>query len=197
LSGRIAGIILRPRATLAALVLAPAWLTTWLLILMTWAICGGWLLSTDVGRQALVDERVRVVEALGGVVTDAEYAALQARPPWWVYFTSGGRLLLFPITTLAVAALLWLVARTSATATLTQALALAVHASVALAVGQVVATPLHYLRESLTSPLNLATVLPLMEQGTVASRFFGALDVFALWWITRGASPRSSWCLPA
>jgi hypothetical protein len=153
------------------------------MILLVWAGCGGWLLSTDVGQQALVDERVRIVETLGGTVTDAEYSGLQARPPWWMYFTSGGRILLVPITTFAVAGLLLAAARAhGAAATMTQSLALAVHASVALLIGQIVATPIHYVRESLTSPLNLATVLPLMEEGTLAARFFGTIDLFALWW---------------
>ena len=63
-----------------------------------------------------------------------------------------------------------------------QALAIVVHASVVLLVGQVIATPLHYVRESLTSPLNLAAVLPLMQDGTAPTRFAGTLDLFALWW---------------
>jgi hypothetical protein len=176
-------MVLRPRVTLAALVHAPAWRLPWLIILIVWACCGGWLLSTDVGQQALVDERVRVVETLGGRVTDAQYAELQAAPPWWVYLTSGSRVLLLPITTLAVAtAMLWVAHWEAAGASLAQALALAVHASVPLLVGQVLATPLHFVRESLTSPLNLAAVLPLVEAGTLPARFFGTLDLFVLWW---------------
>ena len=58
----------------------------------------------------------------------------------------------------------------------------ATDASVALLIGQLVATPIHYVRESLTSPLNLAAVLPLMEEGSLPARFFGTLDLFALWW---------------
>jgi hypothetical protein len=174
---------MRPRVTLAGVVAEPTWLATWSVILIIWAICGGWLLSSDVGRQALVDERVRVVESLGGVVTDADYAAMQANPPWWVYFTSGGRLLLFPLTTIAVAACVLVAARwAKVRATLTQALAVSVHTSVPLVLGQIVATPLHYVRESLTSPLNLAAVLPLMEAGTPQARFFGTMDLFAMWW---------------
>jgi hypothetical protein len=173
----------RPRATLAALVHAPAWLATWFVILIVWAACGGWLLSTAVGQQALVDERVRVVETLGGEISDEEYAALQQRPPWWIYFTSGGRILLSPVTTFAVAVLLLVTAGAAGTkVTMNQALAVSVHASIALLVGQIIGTPLHYVRESLTSPLNLAAVLPLIEEGTVASRFFGTIDLFALWW---------------
>jgi hypothetical protein len=180
---RIAGVVVRPRATLAAVAHQPAWITTWLVILCGWALCGGWLLSTDVGEQALVDERVRVVESLGGTVSDAQYTALQQAPPWAMYFTSGGRLLLWPLTSLVVAAAVVAVARAyGARATFVQALALVVHASVALLIGQLVATPLHYVRESLTSPLNLAAVLPLIEDGTLAARFFGIFDVFVLWW---------------
>ena len=180
---RLAGVVLRPRATLAALAAVPAWAATWSVILTVWAVCGGWLLSTDVGQQALVDERVRVIESLGGTVSDAEYAAMRAAPPRWVYFTSGARLLLLPFTTLVVAALLVASARASgANATWAQGLALAVHASVPLAIGQAVATPIHYVRESLTSPLNLAAVLPLMEAGTMPARVFGTFDLFAMWW---------------
>jgi hypothetical protein len=117
------------------------------------------------------------------VVSDAEYAALQADPPWWVYLTSGGRVLLWPVTTVGVAVLLYVAARAAGRpATMRQTLAVAVHASVPLVIGQIVATPLHYVRESLTSPLNLAAILPAMDEGTLPSRFFGTIDLFALWW---------------
>jgi Yip1-like protein len=180
---RIAGVLVRPRATLSELAARPAWVATWAFILITWACCGGWLLASDIGQQALVDERVRVVEAFGGTVSDAEYQALLRRPPMWVYVTSGSRALLLPATTLAVAVALWLVARAEgAAATLTQALSLVVHASVVLLLGQIIATPLHYGRESLTSPLNLSAVLPFMEEGTFRARLFGTIDLFAVWW---------------
>jgi len=181
---RLAGVVLYPRTTLAGLVAAPTWIGTWFAILVIWAVCGGWLLSTDVGQQALVDERVRVVEALGGTVSDVEYAGLQAQPPWWVYFTSGNRLLLLPVTTVAAALGLMGVARLDGVSTtVSQAMALAVHATMVLLLGQVLATPMHFIREALTSPVNVATLLPLVEDGTVAARFFGAMDVFAVWWM--------------
>lgn len=180
---RIAGVLMRPRATFAGLVEQPAWAATWGLILIVWAICGGWLLSTDVGQQSLIDERVRVIESFGRTVSDAEYAALLAQPPWWIYFTSGGRLLLTPEVTLLIAAAIWMVARLDgALVTFSQGLAVAVHATVVLLLGQLIATPLQYVRESLTSPLNLAAVLPLVEDGTAVARFFGTMDFFALWW---------------
>jgi len=180
---RIAGVLTHPRATLAELVIRPAWVDTWFAILIVWALCGVALLSTEVGQQALIDERVRVIETIGGTVSDDAYAALLASPPWWVYLTSGGRLLLTPVVTVITALLIAGVARLDGTrATLRQALAITAHASVALAIGQLIATPIHYVRESLTSPLNLAAILPLMEEGTWPARLFGTIDVFALWW---------------
>ena len=180
---RIAGVVLRPRTTLVELVTRPAWVAPWLFILITWALLGGWLLSTDLGQQALIDERVRVIEAFGGSVSDEGYRALQAAPPWWVYFTSGSRLLLTPPITILTAAILWLGARwEGARASVSQALSIVVHASAVLLLGQLIATPLHVVRESLTSPLNLAAVLPFMDEGTFRARLFGSVDLFALWW---------------
>jgi hypothetical protein len=69
-----------------------------------------------------------------------------------------------------------------AAATFSQGLSIAVHASVVLLLGQLVVTPIHYVRESLTSPFNFAAVLPLMEEGTLPARFFGSMDLFAAWW---------------
>jgi hypothetical protein len=177
-------VVVRPRRALTAVATTPNWWVTWSALLIVWAVCGGLLLSTDVGRQAVVDERVRATETLGGVITDEQYAELQAQPPWWVYFTSGGRTLLAPPVTVLAAVGLWMAARREgAAASLAQALALSVYSSVVLVIGQLLATPLHYVRESLTSPLNMAAILPLMEEGTLPARFFGTLDFFALWWM--------------
>jgi hypothetical protein len=181
---RIAGVLWHPRSTMAALVAAPSWLTTWACVLAVWLVPAGWLLSTGAGRQALVDERVRQVEAFGGQVDDAEYEALRMSPPWRTYFTSGGRLLLFPPVTLLVAAALGLLARLDgATLPIGAALAVSVHATVVLALQQLVATPLHYLQESLTSPTNLAVFVPGLEDGTIGARLLGAVEVFGLWWL--------------
>jgi hypothetical protein len=177
-------VVLRPRTTFAALVGRPVWIDTWLAVLAVVTICAVLLLISDIGVLAVVDERERVVEAFGGTVDDAQHAALLEHPPYWVYFTSGSRTLLLPVVTLAVAAGCWLVARSAGTpARFVQTLSIVVHASVVLALGQLVATPIHYVRESLTSPLNFAAVLPLMQEGSAQARIFGAVDIFAVWWL--------------
>ena len=181
---RVTGVFRHPRATMAEVVRHPAFMTTWVVVLLAVAVCGGLLLSTPVGRQALVDERVRVTEALGRRVDDAEYARLQANPPLSVYLTSGGRLLLTPPVTIVVAAGLLVLARLDgARLSFVAALAIVVHATVVLALQQIVATPVHYLYESLTSPFNVAGILRVFDEGTWPARLFGTIDVFGLWWM--------------
>ncbi len=180
---RITGVLVRPRSTMTALVASPAFLVCWVVILLTLLASAAAFLSTEVGRQALVDERVRLVEAFGGQVDDAAYEMLQASPPVAMYFTSGGRLLLSPPATLLVALGVMLMARVDgATPGYTAALAVTVHASVVLALQQLVSTPLLYARESLASPTSLTTVLPVFDDGSLAARIFGVVDVFGLWW---------------
>ncbi len=181
---RVMGVLSHPRQTMTEVVRHPAFATAWVVLLVVLAVCAFALLSTQVGRQALVDERVRVIEALGGHVDDAAYVALQANPPWLVYLTSGGRLLLTPAITLLVAAgLMALAALDGVKVRYAVALAVTVHASVALAMQQVVATPLHFVRESLTSPTNIAGVLPMLEEGSLPARWLGTIDMFGLWWV--------------
>jgi hypothetical protein len=181
---RVTGVLRHPRATMAEVVQHPAFITTWVVVLLVAAVCGGLLLSTPIGQQALVDERVRVTEALGGRVDDAAYARLRSDPPVSNYLTSGGRLLLTPPVTLLVAAgLVGLAWFDGARVTFVTALAIGVHATVVLALQQVVATPIHYVNESLTSPTNLAGMLRLFDEGSVPARLFGTIDVFGLWWM--------------
>ena len=106
------------------------------------------------------------------------YARLQANPPLVVYLTSGGRLLLMPLTTILVAAGLLILARIDGVPLrYVTALAITVHATVVLAVQQLVALPFHYVQEALTSPTTVAGVLRIFDEGTWAARLFGTIDV--------------------
>ena len=181
---RVTGVLLHPRATMAEVVRHPAFITTWVVVLLVVAVCAGLLLSTPIGEQLLVDERVRVTEAMGGRIDDDMYARLQNDPPVSIYLTSGGRLLLTPPVTIAVAlGVMALARRDGASITFATALAIAVHATLVLALQQVIATPLHYAYESLTSRTNLAGLLGVFDEGSWPARLLGAIDIFGLWWI--------------
>lgn len=177
------GVLLRPHSTMIQIAAAPRWAAPWLSVVTLLMLCAVPFLRSPVGRQALVDERVRRVEAFGGSVDADRYAAWQQHPPISAYFVSGGRLLLAPPVTLAVAIglLIW-ARRSTPTASLTQTLAVSVYASVPLALGHAIATPLQYLRESLASPFNLAALLRLTDEGTWVARLLGSVELFGLWW---------------
>jgi hypothetical protein len=169
---------------MAAVVREPSFLTVWTVVLLTVAACAVSILSTDVGQQALVDERVRTTEMIGGSVNDAAYAALLASPPLSAYVTSGGRVLVSPLATLIVAVgLVGWAALDGARIRFVVALAIVVHATTVLALQQVVAVPAQLVRESLGSPTSLATLMPMVQDGTWLARLLGVVDVFGVWWM--------------
>lgn len=181
---RVVGVLLHPRLTMAAVVREPSFVTVWVVVLLVVAACGVSILSTAVGQQALVDERVRTTELIGGRVDDAAYAELLSKPPISAYLTSGGRLLVTPAATLLVAlALVGIAALDRVSIRFVVALAIAVHATVVLALQQVVAAPAQLVRESLGSPTSLATVLPIVDDGTWWAGLLGAVDIFGIWWV--------------
>src|SRR5262245_57875490 len=181
---RVVGVLRHPRQTMAAVVRQPSFVTVWMVVLAVVAVCAISILSTAVGQQALVDERVRTTEMMGGRVDDAVYAGLLANPPLSAYLTSGGRALLTPPVTLVVAlALVGLAALERARLPFVVALAIVVHATVVLALQQVVALPAQFVRESLGSPSSLATLVPMVDEGTWLARWLGSIDVFGLWWV--------------
>ena len=178
----LTGVLFRPRHTMATAVTHPRVATPWLFVMALWLLPAAWLLSTPVGRQALVDEHVRITEAFVGSVSDAQYATLQQTPPFTSYLT-GTRLLLLPLVTLLVAVGLAQTARfQQATLPWVAALSVSVQASLVLGIQQAVITPLMFLRESVTNMTNLATVLPGIEDGSLPARLFGSIDMVALWW---------------
>ena len=181
---RVVGVLLHPRQTMAAVVHDPSFITAWIVVLLIVAACGVSILSTAVGRQALVDERVRTTEMVGGRVDDAAYAEWLAHPPISAYLTSGGRLLVTPPVTLIVAlALVGLAGFEGAGVSFVVALAIVVHATAALALQQLIAVPAQLVRESLGSPTSLAILMPAGDDGTWLARLMGSLYVFGVWWI--------------
>jgi hypothetical protein len=181
---RAVGVLWHPRQTMAAVVGDPSFITVWMVVLLIVTACGVSILSTAVGRQALVDERVRSTEMLGGRVDDAAYATWLAHPPLSAYLTSGGRVLVTPPATVIVAlALVGLAAIERTPISFVVALAIVVHATMALALQQLVAVPAQLVRESLGSPTSLATLLTMVEDGTWVARVLASIDVFGIWWI--------------
>ena len=182
---RLIGVIRYPRTTFRAVALSPRWVGLVMVLAVVTAASQALLFRTEVGQVALVDQWERTALAFGQPVDDARYADLQAlggNGPLYGVATSlaGG-----PVLTLALAAVIALVfqPRGNRAVSFSQVLAVVAHASVILAIRQLVSVPVSYAREATGAATSLGLWFPALDAASFAGRFVGALDVFVLWWV--------------
>jgi hypothetical protein len=178
------GVIRHPRTTFAAILKTPSWAPVLVVTTAITFLCSIGFLRTQVGRQALVDQWERTATAFGQTVDDAGYAHMEDTA------ASGGFGLLYavatalgygPVLVFAVSALLFLVL--TPRHSYSQVLAVAAYAGVILALRQVIATPLNYVRESISSPTTLIQFFSMFDEASPVARFLGVIDLFVVWWI--------------
>jgi len=139
------------------------------------------LMETAVGRQALVDQWERTAAAFGQPVDDAGYARLEELGEnGSAGYAIVNALISGPVVAFGVAALLFLVFRGDAT--FRQVLTVSTYAGVILALRQVIAAPVSYLRESTASATTLGSLFSTVDEASPVARFLGAVDVFVIWW---------------
>ena len=182
---RLIGVIRCPRTTFRAVALSPRWVGLVVVLAVVTAASQALLFRTEVGQVALVDQWERTALAFGQPVDDARYADFQAfsgNGPLYGVATSlvGG-----PVLTLALAAVIALVFRPrgNRAVSFSQVLAVVAHASVILAIRQIVSVPVSYAREATGGATSLGLWFPALDAASFAGRFAGALDVFVLWWV--------------
>ena len=184
LLARVAGVVIRPRSTFAAVVSRPraGGLLTALTVVSFAATAG--FLATDVGRVALVDQWERTALAFGRPVDDARYGELQELSRYAVPYAAVTSVARFPVAATALAAVIAVAfAARGHRAGFLQVLAVVAHASVILMLREVIAAPLNYVRESLASPLTLTQLFGMLDEASPIARFLALADVFMLWWI--------------
>ena len=154
-----------------------------LLTAVSFAVTAGFV-ATDVGQVALIDQWERTALAFGQRVDDARYAEMQELSRYGVPYAAAAAIARGPGAAVVLAGVLYGVfAARGRRAGFAQVLAVVVHAGVILALRDVVATPLNYVRESLASPVTLVQFVGLLDEASPIARFFALLDVFMMWWI--------------
>ena len=143
------------------------------------------VLATGVGQLALVDQWERTALAFGQEVDDARYAQFHALSRNGPLYGVATALVSGPVLTMAVAALIFGVFRGKGgrTVSYSQVLAVMAHASVILAVRQIVAAPVSFARETTSSATSLGVWFPALDQASPLAHFVGAVDVFVVWWV--------------
>jgi len=181
---RAFGIMTAPRATFEVVARSPRWVGILALTFLVTAASAAIVLATDVGQLALLDQWERTASAFGRSLSDAEYTRLAeasrqgAGYAVMTAFASG------PLLALGLSAVFFLALRTAAPGAVTfqQVLAVVAHAGVILALRQLIAAPVAYARETLTSPITLGIFFRMLDEANPFARFLGIIDLFVVWW---------------
>lgn len=184
LLARLNGVVTRPRSTFAAVVTRPR--TAGVLALLTLVSFGAMaaLLATDVGQVALVDQWERTALAFGQTVDDARYAEMLRLSRYGVLYAAASAVVRGPVAAMALAAVFYGVfSARGHRVRFAQTLAIVAHAGVVLALRDVVAAPLNYVRESLASPVTFVSLAGMLDEGSPVARFLALLDLFVVWWL--------------
>ena len=178
-------VLASPPQTVRALAARPnpvLWLTATAAVM---AAARAALLATPVGQQALVDQWVQRAEAFGMTVDEALYARITSLGTTGALYGLGLALALGVLLPLVLASGMRLLS--GGRASWGVAITLAAYANVALAVRDLVALPVGYVRESLTSPLTLGTFFTMLDEASLLARFLWAVDLFVVWWLVLAA----------
>jgi len=184
LPARLLGIIFSPRAAYADVVARPRVLGALGVVILLSSAAVYFFMSTEVGKEAGVDMQVRQMESFGRTLTDAQYQRMEQMSAYAPYFAAGTQIVTLPLIALVIAGIAFAVfnAVMGGDATFKQTYAVVVHSGVVIAVQQLFTLPLDYVRETLSSPTNLAVFLPFLDENTFVARALGSIDLFVIWW---------------
>ena len=179
------GVLTSPRATYADVAAHPRWLGVLLFVILVGGAATFAFLSTEVGKQALLEQQVKFVEGFGRQLTDAQYQQMEARLAFAPYTGAIGQAISLPILGLVIAgiAIGLFNALLGGDGTFKQVYAVVAHSGVVITLATLFGLPLAYARETMSSTTNLAVFLPFLDENTFAARLLGSIDLFQIWWI--------------
>jgi hypothetical protein len=185
LPARIFGVFTAPRATYADVAARPRWFGVLALVVVIGAAGIYTFMSTDIGKQAMLDQQVRMMESFGIKMTDAAYQRLEEGLGRAAITGALGQAIGLPVAAVIVAGILLGVfnAIMGGNASFVQVFAIVSHSSVVLALAQLFVLPLAYARETMAGATNLAVFLPFLDDASFLARFLGSIDLFYIWWM--------------
>ena len=176
---RLVGVVVSPRSTFQRIVARPRWVLALFLVAGGIALITFAFLSTEVGRTALLDQQVHQMEQWGRTVTEADYQGMERRLPMMRYVVAGSQLVVAPIMTLIIAAVLFGVfnAMLGGDATYGQTAAVLTYSGAISLLQQMFLAPLNYARASMSSATNLGVFVPFLDESNMVAQFLGAIDL--------------------
>lgn len=184
LFARLIGVLTSPRETYAAVAATPRALGALLVVIVVSAAAVGAFLSTEVGREAMLDQQVRSMEAFGFHPNEAQYEALKRRaeqPP--VLAVAGQAVTLCVMAAVIAGIALAVFNLMGGDARFKQVFAIVAHSGMVMVVQVLFTVPLNYARQTMSSATNLAVFFPFLDDSSFAARLLGGIDLFVIWWI--------------
>ena len=183
LLARIFGVLVAPRDTYAAVVARPRIFGVLMVSLLIIAGAQVWFLSSDIGKEALLEQQVSTMEAFGVNVTDEMYAGMESRLAYAPYTTAGGTIVVMPIYLAILAGLFMMVFNVflGGDATYKQVYALLSHSLVIAAVQALFNAPINYARGDMSSATRLSVFFPMFEEMSFATYLLSAIDLVLIW----------------
>jgi hypothetical protein len=185
LPARIIGVLTAPRATYADVAARPRWAGIMAFVIVVGAGATFAFLSTEVGKHAMLDQQLRMMESFGVKLNDAAYQKMEQGVDTARYTGPIFQAIFLPLLALIVAGLAILVfnAILGGSAAFKQVYAIVAHSGVVITVAGLFGLPLAYVRETMSSSTSLAVFLPFLDESSFAARFLGAIDLFQIWWL--------------
>jgi hypothetical protein len=184
-AARLTGILFSPRETYESVVRHHGWVGMLALSTLVAALGMAALLSTESGRQAMIDQSVSAMESWGRTVDDAAYAALEKQAAISRFVQPIAILIIGPLMTFVIAGVLLGVfnALLGGDAKYKQVLSVVAHTAPVSVVQQLFTMPVNYFRGSLSSPTNLSVFFPMLEEKSFLVALLGTIDLFLIWWV--------------
>ena len=186
LSARVLGVLFAPRATYADVAARPRWLGAFLVVFLVSAAAATTFMSTEIGRNAVLDQQITQSEAWSGrPMNQQQLDRMETMSKYFVYTTPVFQLVFFILGSLLISGVAFAVfnALMGGDASFKQVFAVVVHSGVVLAALALFTTPLAYARETLTSATNLGVFFPFLADASFAARLLGSIDLVYIWWM--------------
>jgi hypothetical protein len=184
LPARIVGVLFAPRETYAAVAARPRVFGVLAFIILVGAIGTFIFLSTEVGKNASLDQQIEMMKSFGRQLTAEQISRMEQGVELAKYFGPISQAIGLPLMALIITGLIFAVfnAVLGGDATFKQAFSIVAHSGVVLTVSQLFGLPLAYARERMTSATNLAVFAPFLDENSFAARLLGSIDLFIIWW---------------
>ena len=186
LISRVIGVITSPRATFEQIVAAPRVAGALGLVALVGALAIGGFLSTDIGKQAWLDQSVEQTEAwTGQPMSDEAYANQEKMSNYAGLMGAVQMIVSVPLMALIIGGLVFAIfnALMGGTATFKQVMAVVAHSQIISALAFLVSTPINFMKGSMTGATNLGVLFPMLDESSFFARLLGMVDLFALWWL--------------